>query len=185
MDWLTFISKIIESSIWPVAAIIIIFIVKDSLPLLFKQIKQLKYKDLLIDFSSEIDSLKAEVKKVPIFSSDFEQKDNERYENLKELSKLSPRAVLLESWIKVEKSFKNLCDRHKDKIPTSGGYRKPMPIKALEVEDVVKSEVVTLFNKLRYVRNQAIHASDFAIQPDKAIEYSKIADILVKNFDNA
>jgi hypothetical protein len=54
VDWLTFISSVVDSLAWPSAAITIVFVLKKPLGTLLPSLRNLKYKDLELDFGKEL-----------------------------------------------------------------------------------------------------------------------------------
>jgi len=54
MDWLTFVTKIIESLAWPVSIVVIVLILKKPISALLPLLRNLKYKDLELSFGEEL-----------------------------------------------------------------------------------------------------------------------------------
>lgn len=57
MDWLTFISDIVDSLAWPVGVIFLLLAFKNQIKELIPKLKRAKYKDFEVDFDKEMQGL--------------------------------------------------------------------------------------------------------------------------------
>ncbi|HHQ4702228.1 TPA: hypothetical protein ACSP3G_000603 [Aeromonas hydrophila] len=62
MDYLTFISKAIESLAWPVTIITLIFLIRKELPEIVKLLRRFKYKDIELEFGAATKAIANEIK---------------------------------------------------------------------------------------------------------------------------
>jgi hypothetical protein len=177
MDWLTFFSTIIGSIIWPVVIIILVIILKKPISDLIPLLKKLKYKDFEAEFSKDVAELRHIVKReipqpLPLPAGSTDQ----TVEKLTQLADLSPRSVVLESWRDVESSAFDATQRKELKITTT---LHPSPVaigRALADAEIINENTLEIFNMLRNMRNKAVHADDFSMDKDDALEYADMAN---------
>ena len=63
MDWITFLSKLIDSVVWPVSIIILALIFRSPLSELIQVLKKFKYKGFELEFDSEVKKLHSDIAK--------------------------------------------------------------------------------------------------------------------------
>jgi hypothetical protein len=106
-------------------------------------------------------------------------------EHLAELANLSPRAVVLEAWLQLEKEAIAAARRHNPKL-TSRELRAPLLLGYyLEEAGVLDEDKQEIYNRLRNLRNAAAHASEFAFEPEAALEYADLALRLAEFLEKA
>lgn len=177
MDILTFISNISAAVAWPMAVVIIAFILKDPLVELLCNVKKLKFKDVELDFEKESTVLKQ------IESSVSSQITVE--ENQLKLAELSPRGAILEAWLELEDTLANAAEKEGMQRTRPGGVSgKPVPIDSLAfVQRLSASGKLSQtsnerFLKLRKIRNKAVHVTDNVIsQEDAEVFIRLVAEI--------
>jgi hypothetical protein len=104
-------------------------------------------------------------------------------EHLQELARLSPRAVVLEAWLQLEKAAIDAARRHNLKL-ASREERSPILLgHALEEAGIIGEDKQEIYYRLRNLRNAAAHASEFAFEPEPALEYADLALRLAEYFD--
>jgi len=105
LDYLSFFAKVIEFLAWPVSMVVVIAMLKQGIVNLLPKLRQLKYKDLQLDFQESVKRIEtqAEVAKLPRFegSSGHEQLRKDK-EGLFSLALSYPRAALFEAWVRLE-----------------------------------------------------------------------------------
>jgi len=105
LDYLTFITTLVESLAWPISIVIVVAMLKQGIVNLLPKLRQLKYKDLQLDFQESVKKIEseAEVAKLPRFesSSGHEQLRKDK-EGLFSLARSYPRAALFEAWVRLE-----------------------------------------------------------------------------------
>ena len=106
MDWLTFISKLVEALAWPSIVVVVLLFLRKELPSIVRSLRKLKFKDVEMEFGEAVKALAAETKRaVPQSKKDFTmmgQSAESVAARLLDLSDLSPRAAILEAWLQVE-----------------------------------------------------------------------------------
>jgi hypothetical protein len=185
MDLLTFIANVIGSLAWPVTAIIIFVILRRPLLNLFPLVQRLRFQGIELDFSRQIQALAAEAHNQlpPVRKTD--EKGQPMRAHWVELAQLSPRAVVLEAWLELEKAAVQASRRHNLNL-RSVELRSPLILgEALEEAGVLEGTTLGIYHQLRNLRNAAAHASEFAFTSDSAIEYADLAARLTEHIQSA
>jgi hypothetical protein len=101
--------------------------------------------------------------------------------SLTEVAYISPRAAVVEAWLDLEAAAMEASKRHNLNL-TSKEIRSPLTLgKALEEAGILDDKKLEIYHRLRNLRNAAAHATNFAFDPELAIEYANLADRLVKH----
>ena len=163
MDWLTFISKVVEAVAGPLVVVAVLIYLRKELPSIVKSLRKLKFKDVELEFGEAAIALAAETKRVvPTAKTDITiqgQDEETVIARLNTIAELSPRAAILEAWLLVEGAAADLLGNQKlAKLSANPG---PMRIR----EGLRRAEVLTppqeaAFEHLRRLRNEAVHAPE-------------------------
>lgn len=183
MDLLTFISEITDSLVWPIVAVVALFLLKKPLSELIPLLRKLKWKDFEAEFGREIEGLRSRVNQalpeVPgVVPS--EPTIGLIVQKFSQLAELSPRSVVLEAWKEVESEALQTAQRNE--IPLNY-YRPLSPVvigRALTQGEILEENQLEIFNILRTLRNKVAHAEEFAFSKDDALEYADMADRLIR-----
>lgn len=163
MDWLTFISKVIEAIAWPSVVVAVLLYLRKELPSIVKSLRKLKFKDMELEFGEAAIALAAETKRVvPAAKTGITiqgQDEETVVARLSTIAELSPRAAILEAWLLVEGAAADLL--RNQRVTTLSANPGPMRIR----EGLRRAEVLTppqeaAFERLRRLRNEAVHAPD-------------------------
>lgn len=178
MDTLTFISEMAKALAWPLAVVIILLIVRKPLINLIPFLQRLKYKDLELDFGRKVQELAAKA------TGELPSSEGAR-PNLTQIAYISPRAAVLEAWLELEAVAMDASKRHNLSL-TSREMRSPLELgQALEKAGIMDGRKLEIYHRLRNLRNAAAHATEFAFDPEVAIEYADLASRLVKHIQEA
>ena len=97
------------------------------------------------------------------------------WETIERLSEVSPRAAIAEAWRRVEWALDdNVQRRGLKRTPSYQGM-----LRVLHSQGGVPIAAMSLFEDLRVLRNRAVHARDFEIDSEKALEFARLAERLV------
>lgn len=164
MDWLTFVAVLVEHLAWPVTILVVFLVLRKPLAGLIPLLVRLRYKDLELDFSRRLEEVTAEVQELPRADTTARIDDP-----LLRLAESSPRAAILESWLRLETAAVDAARRKNVAIPPSH-VRSPLQlVQSLEELGIVDARQAALFHDLRGLRNSAAHAMNF----DPGIEASR------------
>ncbi|MBE7157436.1 MAG: hypothetical protein INR62_03205 [Rhodospirillales bacterium] len=144
---------------------------------LFPLIRRFKYRDLEIEFRK---SLEAAVEKsraalpaqsatptVPLLP-----------DRVYSLAELSPRAAILEAWLKVEEAG---IDALREKDPSFDSKRMLPPLRLGELlnqNQIINGKQLEIFHQLRDLRNKAAHMINAVFSSDEAAKYISLAAAL-------
>ena len=172
MDWMTFVSKLVESLAWPVAAVGLVALLHDDIRKLLPFIKKFKAGPLEAEFEREVKALKeATPDREALAKPDAASKAF-----LVQLAELHPRSAILESWVRVEAAARAALAR---KVKPTGGYIPAARIaEPLAQQGALTQDQVTLFNDLRRLRNEVAHAEGFEPTIESASAYIDLASFL-------
>lgn len=163
MDWLTFVSKVIEALAWPsVVAGLLLYLRKD-LPRLITSLRKLKFKEVEVEFGEAAKKVAvATSAAVPLPGPDAKlagenERDVER--QLLAIADLSPRAAILEAWLRIEAAAVAIIRKHGH--TTLNATPGPLRLReGLEAIGILTPPQVEAYDGLRRLRNEAVHTPD-------------------------
>lgn len=176
MDWLQFISSIVDALAWPIAVVILVYFLRKPVKELVPLLQKMKYKDFEMEFGRKLAEAREEIALER--PSKSEESISPQEERIIELARVSPRAAVTEAWRWVELATLDaasnlLGNEFKNKTATFQAIRK------LERDDRMDHGAVALMRELRGLRNDAVHSPEFALSIESALEYIETARQLV------
>lgn len=175
MDWLQFVSSVIGSLAWPVAAVAAIIIFQKKIAELMPRLK-LKYKDFEASF--RLDQAEKEAASLPPTPSTPEaQPTPEEKAKFESLAEVSPRAAILEARLEIEDAVRDLArvsGLASDRIQSVLGLTR-----LLRSREVIDHQTAALLDDLRVVGNQAAHDSRTNFETVDALRYKVLTDRLL------
>lgn len=163
MDWLTFISKLVEALAWPAVVVGVLVFLGKELPNIVRTLRKLKFKDIEMEFGEAVTALAAETKRaVPAAKSDAKvlgQPEDVVRSRLRAVAELSPRAAILEAWLQVEAAAAEFIRKRGSTSLTS----MPGPLRILDGlrhAGVLTPPQEAAFEHLRRLRNEAVHTPE-------------------------
>lgn len=179
MDWFQFSASVIGSLAWPGTIVIAIFILKNNLPLLFPFVERLKYKDFEVEFRESVQEL-TEQSRTTLSTPD--EQNYEPQDRLYTLAEISPRSAILEAWLQVEAAAADalqLIDpQFVSKRPTIASLRLG---EYLNRRQIINGRQLEIFQRLRELRNRAVHVGDAVFKVDEVLEYVALATSLASH----
>lgn len=189
MDWLTFFAKLIESLVWPVVLVTTVVLLRKPLAELIPLLRELTYKDLHLKFGRKLEELEARANQAAIPQLQqlelAQSPEPRRVPSIREavapLAEASPRAAVSEAWRHVEHALDDYFDHLGKPRPRSyHGMRRVLHEEGHRVEGAL-----TLYHDMRGLRNQAVHAREFELDPSQALEFAALADRIVASLKAA
>jgi hypothetical protein len=177
MDWVTFASKAIDSLAWPAATIVLVVLLRHEIKKIIPYLKRIKAGPLEAEFERELEELKESIAEPTAIEREAVT-DPASKEFLFHLAQLHPRSAVLESWVRVEAAARTVLAA---KDPTSSTRRYIPAAKLAELLaqlDVLNSGQVSLFHKLRGLRNDVAHQENLVLTFDSASAYIDLAVFL-------
>ncbi|MDR3436314.1 hypothetical protein [Telmatospirillum sp.] len=172
MVTLDFIVEMTKAVAWPIAAIAIAIIFRKTIPNLIERLSSFKYGGFEAAFANQAANIAENITRTSDQPPSFVDSDGER---LLSLAQESPRAAVLEAWLRVERKLHQLAEeRHVDI------RNNPMTlVRSLRDAQAISSETERALNGLRQLRNLAVHAHSDELSSQKAIEFVTYASALL------
>lgn len=180
MNWMTFISSIVESIIWPVTIMLLIIIFRDPIKEVVPLLKKFKFKSFEVDFERKISSISKKVERaqLPETSDAFNNISNinhniiSRFGDIKNINISSPRSAIIESWIMVEQLLRRLAENQEMNIYNGTSINI---LNELSNKNIISNDIFEICNELREIRNKAVHNSSFKVSDEKSNEYINLS----------
>ncbi len=182
MNWLEFTHGIISAVAWPIAAVVIALKVRNELGLLLSKVKRIRYKDSEIEIEQEI----AGVTKEADESGLPQLQPMTNNDRVFRLAHDSPRGAILDSWLAVEETLKEYCNARGIEGNINNPYQLIQAIKIHNADYLeIGSGLFRMLERLRALRNEAVHVLDSEISPEAAIEYSELSKRVIARIEEA
>jgi hypothetical protein len=163
MDWLTFISKVVEAVAWPGACLAVLLVIRKELPAIARSLRKLKFKDMELEFGEAAKAVATEAKDaVPPSKPDVQlsgKPKDEMTSRLEAIAEIAPRAAILEAWLQVEAAAADVVRKRGQVGITS----TPGPLRlrdGLQKAGLLSARQVAVFEDLRRLRNEAVHVPE-------------------------
>lgn len=187
MDILSFIASVISSLAWPGMVILCVIILRKPIAELIPLMRNIKFKDLEIEFERRLDELGAEADRaeLPPVPSPTTEPPTEvgpgtsYWETIEPLSEVSPRAAIAEAWRRVEWALDEYFRRLGQERPSSFQGM----LRALRAQGRPIPAAINLFQELRVLRNYAVHEHDFEIDSQRAIEFARLSERIIASLE--
>lgn len=178
MDWLTFLSKIVEALAWPGTLVVLLLIIKEELPNIARSLRKLRFKDFELEFGEAAKAVASEAKvAVPPSSSSVllsGQAQDEIALKLSSIADFAPRAAILEAWLQVEAAAVDVVRKRTGTGLTS--TPGPMRLRDSLVRiGVLNPRQIAIFENLRILRNEAVHFPDAQFTKESVASYIEAA----------
>lgn len=183
MNGLEFLASIINSLAWPASLFGVIFLFRGKVAELIPYIGKLKYKEFELEFRESMRELGAEAKELENVESQEPIEVPDEADQLYALAEISPRAAILESWLRVE-SHAVMALRARD-VASDEEMRKLTPMRLarlVESTNALSDEELKIFHKLRELRNRAVHLGDPELSAKDVVEYIDLSFFLMRQF---
>jgi hypothetical protein len=189
LDWLAFISTLVDSLAWPAVIIAVVLAFKQPLSRLIPNLRELQYKDLRVDFGKRLEQIEAEADRAQLpeqaevaettQATDAYPRTFQDY--VARIAETSPRAAIAEAWRFVETALLQVAEEQD----------LPQPYSAAAIEHFLRRHgrippaTANLLRELRQLRNGAVHAGDFGLTSEQAREYGGLAVRLISAIHEA
>lgn len=166
---LEFIASLVDSLAWPGLIAYLVFLFKGPLSALLNRLSSFKYKELEAEFRETLAEIEMPQKELGQLAPT--QISHAESVTLAELADTSPRAAVMESWIRIERATAKFLESiGLDKRMSYQGLRR------LPSEHLSRIEhILTPYQELRLLRNKAVHGVDADLSPKLAKEYIEVA----------
>ena len=176
MDTLTFITKLCEALGWPISSIALVVILRREIRLLLPTLRKLKAGPVEAEFEQSTAVLTAELAILPR----VKEATGREVELL--ASSSSPRAAVLESWLRLESTANEALARKQEKLHGSGALSMRPSMKglaqALLTSGLLQENQIGLFKELLHLRNEVVHTLEFSPTIEAISRYIETANYL-------
>lgn len=190
-DWLDIILELIKcfaamaaACAWPLTVVLLVVALKSPLLNLIRDIRRFRYGKFEAVFGKEVRRLeqRADEAELPSVGRMEEELQPERASSLYRLAETSPRAAIIEAWLLVEDALREVAMRLGLDVPSRAPAIQVLGM--LERRRLAPQKLLSISDELRYLRNIAVHESDFDIGTDKVINYINLSLRTAGAFDN-
>lgn len=171
MGVLEFVAALVGHLAWPVSVIVLVSLLRGPLVELIPTLNRLRYKDLELTFGARAHQLANAAEQ----SLPAGEPEGPELGRLRDLALVSPRAAVIESWLRLEAAAGLALQARGAKLRRDD-FRSPLGLgRALQGAQVLNGEELKVFDELRNLRNAATHGPEFALNPEAAVEYARAA----------
>lgn len=186
MDFLTFLSSVVNSLAWPVLLAGILYYGRNDIFKLIRTIKSIKYDKFEMMFEEKAAEAAGEAENI----SGSEKDNSERY---KDFVFLSPYETVMKSYMKLEEALFNAVKRKADDgtivLSSLGNVTRLKAMNGsilmhqLNKAGLVDVDLVSLHENLRSLRNMAAHKHNFVISQDAAKNFADSSITLIDKLE--
>lgn len=184
MNYLEFVAAVVGALAWPVATIVLAFLVRSPLRRVLLSLTRLKYKDMEIDFGRELSRIEAEAKSIDLTPAPVPEPYGHGPENsteqLREAARLTndfPEPAVALGWAAVEQELQAAAIRLRLAVDQGRSAAPLRIIPVLRADGYLDDRMNDILNRMRNLRNMAVHGS-YSGQPvtaDEAREFLALA----------
>lgn len=185
MDALQFTASIVGSLAWPTVAIVAIVLLRRPLAGLLPLLRHLKYRDLELDFSQEVQQLKQQAEQTLKAAPEALPQPSAQERAVLDLAVVSPRAAIVDSWRSIESAIRRGIEARGFPVKSNRDLVGPRLIQTMGLAEILDGATRDLIDRMRMLRNEAAHAEDFEIDEYSARAYAELAAGLVREIDAA
>ena len=177
--------KILQVIAWPIAVVLIVFVLKTPIEKAILNVSKFRYKDrhrdVEVDFAKGLSEAESKAREIPtlrekpVQSSSLETRlfTFSLETRLFTLARTEPSAAVTMAWLEVEASVHEAAQRLG--LPTSQPRQKRQVLRTLASKGIINEAAMDLYEQLRNLRNEAAHALGFEIDPIEAEQYVELA----------
>lgn len=180
MTRLEFIAAVIDSLAWPAVVIMTVVLLRRPLAGLLPLLRRVKYKELEVEFAQEVKELRQEAEAAlpPLPAGPPPQIPEEQA--LINLASVSPRSAVVEAWRLVESAARRGLEARGEGMESGRPVSGPRLTRTLLQREMLDNATRSVFDRLRMLRNQAVHAEDFLVDEASSREYIELALALAR-----
>jgi hypothetical protein len=169
MDILSFVSSIINYTVWPLTIVVIILILKKNIFSHIGILKKIKANQFELEFEKEIKDInKIKKEKIPI--------TNIEKETIR-LARINPSLSIIESWRNVENEMK----KHALNILGEKKNFRDL-LKEVYFHKLIDFEDYEIIEKMIKLRNEVAHNTETVLTTRDAINYAKNCNYIIAFF---
>lgn len=175
MEVSNLIIRFLEVLVWPVVVIVFVLLFRSQIARVILSISRLRYRDLEVEFGRDLREAEHRAEEVQLSSPQALRQISEptfptsSYDRLSDLATISPRAAVMEAWLRVEA----VADEAARVLEIEPRARRPgrEVVVRLVKQNRLPQSAINLYDSLRKMRNNAVHATEFEINTEDAARY--------------
>ncbi|HET7306671.1 MAG TPA: DUF4145 domain-containing protein [Gammaproteobacteria bacterium] len=166
MNWAVFVVNMTRALAWPIAAMALAWVLRESLGSLIGRVTRVRVGGSEIELSRKVDEI---AQKLPSYQP-ITKGDLDQLRTYKLLAEISPRAAIAEAWNELEQRIGDLI----------GATRKPNQsvselLRELSTEGSLPADIAAAVWQLRDLRNQAVHRTSATITMEDVMSFVALA----------
>ena len=167
--------RLLDVLVWPVTALILAAVFRRDLAKLVTRLSSFKYREFEANFDRELREAKQGAGSVRTgkIEAPISSPEPTQYEQLLRIAETSPRAAIAEAWRHVELAAADAARVARIDAPPRSSVT--LVVRSLVREGVFSESAVEVFDRLRRLRNDAVHAPDFALDYVEVEPYIELA----------
>jgi len=180
MDVLTFIATIVGHLAWPTVLVVGVVFVSRRAGQLSRFIKKVRYGDFEIEIREQLDAARGTVEQIEAISAPTALAPIQPDDRLLELARIDPGIAMVDVWRSLEDEIIKLM-QHNGLMRFTNPVRFVRKLAAL---GKISPEQLKLFERLRSIRNSAVHSSWNApeIALGEVLEFRELVGVLTRRF---
>jgi hypothetical protein len=183
MDALQFLAAVVNSLAWPLTTVALVFVLREPVGRVLTTLTRLKYKDLELDFGRELKQIEEKAKAIEVLPASTPKGGGgpkEPHELLDEAERLAPEfpePAVAVAWSALEDALWQALER----ITNTTAFRGEPASKTIHLllqRDAIDRQTVDVLNRMRNLRNGAVHGRWNAfggVSVDEAREFIALA----------
>lgn len=172
MSLLQFFAEAIKALAWPLATVVLAFLLKGNLVTLIRNIRSVKAGGVEASFNEQIEESSLTENVTPDNAAKFSN-TNITLDQIKS----NPEGAVVAAWKKIEGQLLRILDG----VLPNNKKNSPLAMNKLATEhDIMSYDDIAKLTSLRRLRNTAVHATGEQVSYASALEYVAAADEIVK-----
>jgi hypothetical protein len=172
VDLFAFIAKIVEALAWPVAAVVLVLLLRREIIGLAPYIRKLKAGPLEAEFEREVRELRTAMDRTASGGVSLAQPDWQVASE--QLAQVNPRAAIFEAWRQTEIAAIRELQARQPNLSNEQVRSTREVLRLLGESGLATPEDVALLNQMRFLRNQAAHVESFQPTYEAAMNFVQL-----------
>lgn len=170
MDWLTFIAKIVEIAAWPLLVAWALYLIRPHLSKVLWHLRKIKFKDFEAEFGEGIRDARSEAEEAGLRPSRRNKVTDDN--NFMLLATQFPALAIIESFKSLETVLSDLAQSPEFSNVIHNPYQI---VHYLARHGRVDKHTLSVYDRLRRLRNMAAHAKEIDVSPGEVVEFRELA----------
>jgi hypothetical protein len=170
VDWLTFIAKIVEVIAWPLVVAWTLYLIRPHISKVLGYLRKIKIKDFEAEFGEGIRDARSEAEEAGLRPSKQNKVTDDN--NFMMLATQFPALAIIESFKSLETVLNDMAQSPEFSSLTHSPYQI---VGYLAQQGRIDKHTLSVYDRLRRLRNMAAHAKEIDVSPGEVIEFRELA----------